>query len=424
MINIRLQARLLKPQESLKEPVKVYTARQPILNARKRIVAYELLFRDSKQNCFPAHVPPDTATAKLLVNSYLSVGLDSITEGKPAFINFPKAMLAEHLVHMVPYKKIVIEVLETVEPDDDNFELLRTLYHKRFILALDDFIFDERWERFLPFIKLIKIDIQQTPLNTVGDIVKRFLGSKIKLLAEKVETHEQFEQAKKMGFTFFQGYFFYTPEIMVGKDIQESHQFLLSIYAEVMKDDFSYKVLESYFENDMGLTYKLLRFVNSSLFELKHEITSLKQAMVFLGEVQLRKFICLIVTAQLNPDKPAVLIQDTVVRARLCELIAKSMGLRDLSESAFLTGLFSTVDAILDRPMQEILDTLPLSKAIKQALLDNDGQLAKCLDATLAYINGDWDKVFAFAEAYHINPDYLIASCNDAYRWMHTVQRT
>lgn len=404
--------------------MRVYTARQPILNARKRVVAYELLFRDSKKNCFPSHVPPDTATAKLLVNSYLSVGLESITEGKPAFINFPRQMLAEHLVHMVPYKKIVVEVLETVEPNDDNFELLRSLYHKRFILALDDFIFEPRWERFIPFIKLIKIDIQQTPLDSIGDLVERFKGTKVKLLAEKIETHQEFEQAKAMGFTFFQGYFFYKPEVLVGRDIQESHQFLLSIYAEVMKEDFSYKVLEGYFEHDMGLTYKLLRFVNSSLFELKHEITSLKQAMVFLGETQLRKFICLIVTAQLNPDKPAVLIQDTVVRARLCELVAKSMGLREVSEAAFLTGLFSTVDAILDRPMQDILDTLPLSKTIKLAILENQGQLAQCLNATLAYMHGDWEAVFAFARAYHINADYLIASCNDAYRWMNTVQRT
>lgn len=404
--------------------MRVYTARQSILNARKRVVAYELLFRDSKENCFPAHVPPDTATAKLLVNSYLSVGLDAITEGKPAFINFPREMLVEHLIHMVPYKNIVVEILETVEPSEENYQLLRSLYHKRFILALDDFVFDERWERFLTFIKLIKIDIRETPLDTIEDVVKKFKNHKVKLLAEKVETYEEFNQAKEMGFTFFQGYFFYKPEVMEGTDIQEHHQHLLSIYAEVMKDEFSYKTLESFFEYDMGLTYKLLRFVNSSLFELKHEIKSLKQAMVFLGEVQLRKFICLIVTSQLNPDKPAVLIQDTVIRARLCELIAKSMGLRDDCDSAFLTGLFSTVDAILDRSMQDILNELPLAKPIKNALLNNEGELARCLETTVAYINGDWDMVFDFAETYKINPDYLIASCNDAYRWMHTVQRT
>jgi EAL and modified HD-GYP domain-containing signal transduction protein len=401
--------------------MKVYTARQPILNAKCKVVAYELLFRDSKTNSFPAHVAPDTATAKLLVNSYLSTGFDSMTGGKPAFINFPRAMLADHLLHMVPYKNIVVEILETVEPTDENFILLRKLFHKRFVLALDDFVYTDEWARFLPFIKLIKIDILQTPLDTLGKQLKLFRHFNIKLLAEKVETQAQFEQAKAMGFHFFQGYFLYTPEVIEDTDIDASHRFLMSIYAEVMKEDFDYKVLESYFEKDVGLSYKLLRFVNSSLFDIKREITSLKQAMIFLGETQLRKFICLIVTAQLNPDKPAVLVKETVIRARLCELIAKVMKMGKEADCAFLTGLFSTIDAILDRPLSKILETLPLSQGIKDALLLKEGKLAECLHMALAYIRGDWMVVFAFAKLYDVKPDYLISSCDSAYDWMATV---
>lgn len=401
--------------------MKVFTARQPILNAKRQVVAYELLFRDSKTNSFPAHIPPDTATAKLLVNSYLSTGLDNITEGKPAFVNFPRAMLADHLAHMVPYKNIVVEILETVEPTEENYQLLRTLFHKRFVLALDDFIYTSEWERFLPFIKLIKLDILETPLETLGPQLQLFRKYKIKLLAEKVETYEQFELAKRMGFNFFQGYFLYTPEVIEDSDIDPSHHFLMAIYAEVMKEEFDYKVLESYFEKDMGLSYKLLRFVNSSLFDIKREITSLKQAMVFLGENQLRKFICLIVTSQLNPQKPAVLVKDTVIRARLCELIAKQMGLKDEADAAFMTGLFSTIDAILDRSMQAVLESLPLAAEIKKALLTKQGQLAQILEAALAYMQGNWMVVFAFAKQYNIGANAMIAACDNAYDWMSTV---
>ena len=133
--------------------MKVYTARQPILNKKKQVVAYELLFRDSTNNCFPTDVAPDIATAKLLINSYLNIGLEEMTEGKPALVNFPIAFLAEHLVNMIPYKNIIVEVLETTEPSDENYELLAKLFHQGFSLALDDFVYSEAWERFFPFIK-------------------------------------------------------------------------------------------------------------------------------------------------------------------------------------------------------------------------------------------------------------------------------
>jgi c-di-GMP phosphodiesterase len=404
--------------------MQVYTARQPILNNKQEVVAYELLFRESKRNCFPAHIPADVATAKLLVNSYLSVGLDEITEGKPALINFPAKMLAEHLLHMVPYKNIIVEVLETVEPNDENYQVLRRLFHNGFPLALDDFIYSSAWDRFLPFIKLIKIDIIATPLPNVAPLLSIFKDRKIKLLAEKIETHEEFRMAQELGFNFFQGYFFYRPEVLVGAEIESNQQFLLSIYGEVMKQDFSYKKLEGYFEQDIGITYKLLRFVNSSLFDHCQEIVSIKQAIAFLGENQIRKFVCLIVLAQLNPTKPTVLIQNTVIRARLCELIANAMGLRKLADSAFLTGLFSTIDAILDKPMESVLSALPLSEDINNALIEHKGELAECLAVTLAYINGDWDSIDAFTNLHHVQAQYLIASCDDAYNWFKIYQNS
>jgi EAL and modified HD-GYP domain-containing signal transduction protein len=323
---------------------------------------------------------------------------------------------------MVPYKNIIVEVLESVLPTEENYQVLRSLFHRGYPLALDDFVYHSDWERFIPFVKLIKIDIVDTPLDTIGPLVRKLKGFKAKLLAEKVETYEQFRQAQEMGFDYFQGFFFCKPDILIGKDIASSQHFLLSIYGEVMKDGFDYKKVERFFAQDMGLTYKLLRFVNSSLFERSQQITSIKQAIVFLGENQLRKFICLIITAQLSTDKPAVLLQGTIVRARMCELIAKAIGHKVDTDAAFLTGLFSTIDAILDRSMENIMESLPLAQEIKDALIIQQGPLSECMATAKAYIEGDWEKIFAFVETYQVSPDHLISSCHDAMNWYQSYQ--
>ncbi|ABE53634.1 signal transduction protein [Shewanella denitrificans OS217] len=401
-----------------------YTARQPILNRRQRVVAYELLFRDSYKNCFPVDVPDKVATAKLLVNSFLSMDIEDMTDGKPALINFPTSLLKEHLVHILPYKNLVIEVLETVEPNDDNFAILKQLFDSGYHLALDDFIYSPAWDRFLPLFKLIKIDIVATPLDTIAHILPKLKQKKTRLLAEKVETQADFLHAKALGFDYFQGYFFYKPEIVKGNEVELSQPFLMSIYTEVMKPSFSYRKLEAYFTQDMDLSYKLLRFVNSSYFSHVKDIISLKQAMIFLGENQLRKFVCLIVMAQLNPDKPQILIQNTMLRARLCEVIAKVMKLNKLADAAFLTGLFSTLDAILDKPMEKVLHSLPLAPEINNALLHQQGELAECLALAIAYMQGNWEFVSEFVSRNHINAGELTRRCNQVYLWLSEYQRS
>jgi EAL and modified HD-GYP domain-containing signal transduction protein len=397
--------------------MKFYTARQPILNKKKHVVAYELLFRDSEKNCFPSEVSAEIATAKLLVNSYINCELEDITDGKPALVNFPTALLTDHLQQMVPYQNIIIEILETVAPTDEMYEVLKTLFHRGYTLALDDFVYDPAWDRFLPFIKLIKIDIIETPLLTIAHLMPHFRKFNIKMLAEKVETYDEFAEAQALGFEYYQGYFFYKPEVIV-KESESSHPFLMSIYSEVMKDDFSYKSLSKLFEQDLDLTYKLLRFVNSSFFEHTNDITSIKQAIAFLGEHHLRKFVCLIVMANINPDKPSILIKSTILRAKICEVIAQLMGEKNLIEAAFLTGLFSTIDAILDKPLDKILTSLPLAQNINDALLKQQGSLSVCLEVAIAYMNGDWDIVNKFTKKNDIDTKVLISKCSDAYVWL------
>jgi c-di-GMP phosphodiesterase len=401
-----------------------YTARQPILNIKKQVIAYELLFRDSQKNCFPEHVPSSVATAKLLVNSYLDMDIDEMTLGKPALINFPSSVLKEHLVHIPPYKNIIVEVMETVEPNDENYAIVRRLFKLGYVLTLDDFVYSPAWDRFLPFFKIIKIDIIATPLETVFELLPVLKRFDARLLAEKVETQEEFLLARGLGFDYFQGYFFYKPEMVQGNEIESSSATLISIHNEVMKTDVCFDKLERYFTQDVNMSYKLLRFVNSNYFERISEITSIKQAMIFLGENQLRKLISLIMMAGLNPSKPSVLVQNTMVRARLCEIIAKLMGLSTEIDAAFLTGLFSTLDAILDKSMDKVLHSLPLAPEINNALLHDTGNLAHCLQFSKAYMQGDWERVNEFVKQYRIDADTLTIECNKVFLWLSNYQDT
>lgn len=404
--------------------MRFYMARQPILNRKKHVVAYELLFRNSRENSFPQGVIDKVATAKLLINSYLNMDLEELTEGKPALVNFPAHFLSKHLLYMQPYKNIVVEVLETVSPSDENFSIIKELFNLGYNLALDDFVYSPQWERFLPFFKLIKIDIISTPLDSVSHLIPMFKRYNLKLLAEKVETLDEFKLAESLGFDYFQGYFFCKPEIMEGNEIGATQYSIMSIYHEIIKPEFSFHKLERFFLQDLDLTYKLLKFVNSSQFKHAKEFTSLKQTMVFLGENKLRKFVGLIILAELNPNKPAVLIHNTMIRARLCEELASLMGYPSLIESAFLTGLLSTLDVILDKPMARVLEQLPLDQQIKCALLKNEGYLAHCLQLALAYMEGDWGSVDYFTDTYKIDPDRLISRCDRVYSWLNQYQNS
>lgn len=402
--------------------MRFYMARQPILNRKKHVVAYELLFRNSRENSFPQGVADKVATAKLLINSYLNMDLEELTEGKPALVNFPTHFLSKHLLYMQPYKNIVVEILETVSPSEQNFCIIKELFNIGYYLALDDFVYSPQWERFLPFFKLIKIDIIATPLDSVSHLIPMFKRYNLKLLAEKVETLDEFKLAESLGFDYFQGYFFCKPEIMEGKEIGATQYSIMSIYNEIIKPEFSFHKLERFFSQDLDLTYKLLKFVNSSQFKHAKEFTSIKQTMVFLGENKLRKFVSLIILAELNPNKPAVLIHNTMIRARLCEELVSLMGYPSLIESAFLTGLLSTLDAILDKPMARALEQLPLDRQIKCALLKNEGYLAHCLQLALAYMEGDWGSVDYFTDTYKIDPDRLISRCDRVYSWLRQYQ--
>ncbi|WP_372858814.1 EAL and HDOD domain-containing protein [Pseudoalteromonas sp.] len=367
----------------------VFVARQAILNRNQNVVAYELLFRDSPENCFPG-ISDGQATARLIMENQLNLGTRHITSGKKALINIGPESLKLDLCDFLPCKDVVIELLETIEPTDDTYELCRKLFHSNYKLALDDFVYKPQWERFLKLVNLIKFDIRLTPLAEIPLVVNKLKKYKnIKLLAEKIETDEEYKLARKMGFDYFQGYYFARPAMIEQKDIHYNYGLVIAIYSEVMKPDPDVKVITGLFELDAALAYKLLRLLNSGVFPLQSQISSLKQALVYLGQARLKKFVSLIVTAHTARDKPIELMQMCVIRARFCELIASKVA-KKVQGEAFLTGLFSLLDAILDKPMELLVDKLPFPDEIKAALTGEKNNLYYILETVKAYEKGSW----------------------------------
>jgi len=397
--------------------MRVYAARQAILNRKKQSVAYELFFRDGAENVFP-NIDSTAATSKLLVNQHLNIGLKNITNGKRALVNFSEQGLLDKVPTLLPPKDIVIEILEDVRPTDEVYKACREMFHQGYRFALDDFQYHHGWERFMNFCRLIKFDLFKTPLNELTDVLPtlREKHKHMKFLAEKVETFEEFEQAKKMGFDFYQGFFFCRPEMMTSHDIDTSHQIVLAVYAEVLKDNFSYSKLTALFEKDVSLTYKLLKFINSGLFVLVEPIGSIKQALIYLGEERARKFIALIATAHLGTSKPMELIRMSVIRARFCELLAESV-MPGIKDQAFLIGLFSLVDAILDKNMEDILQTLPIVEEIKEGLRGNKNPLFHKLALVKAYESGSWYNTQKLARVVNIREERLPQLHEQAIKW-------
>ena len=394
----------------------VFVARQAILNRNQNVVAYELLFRDSPENCFPG-VSDGQATARLIMENQLNLGTRHITSGKKALINIGPESLKLDLCEFLPCKDVVIELLETIEPTDDTYELCRKLFHSNYKLALDDFVYSPQWERFLKLVNLIKFDIRLTPLDEIPLVVNKLKKHKnIKLLAEKIETDEEYKLARQMGFDYFQGYYFARPAMIEQKDIHYNYGLVIAIYSEVMKPDPDVKVITGLFELDAALAYKLLRLLNSGVFPLQSQISSLKQALVYLGQARLKKFVSLIVTAHTARTKPIELMQMCVIRARFCELIASKVA-KQVQGEAFLTGLFSLLDAILDKPMDLLVDKLPFPDEIKVALTGEKNDLYYILETVKAYETGSWWALEKAVTLINLDSAFLPKLYKQAVKW-------
>ena len=391
-------------------------ARQPIFDKKKKIYGYELLFRGGMSNFFP-DIDGDTATSKLLANSFFTIGIEKIIGLKVAFINFTQDLLLKQVPLMFPREKVVVEILEDVEPEENVINVCKKIAREGYGIALDDFFYKAKLAPLIALSHIIKIDFRSTSSEEIVSYVEKLSQYNVKLLAEKVETYEEFKMALEIGFDYFQGYFFSKPEIIKGRDIPSSRMNLIEIMAEVNKEDFEFHELEKIIARDVGISYKLLRYINSVYFGRLSTISSIKQAIVLLGEKGIRRFLSLIVMAKLASEKPDELIRTSIIRARFCEQIGKISGSKAGSSEFFILGLFSLIDAILDDSMENLMQKLPLSENIKEALIYKKGEMEDFLNLAIYYEMGNWEMVSETAGKLNLNEEKLPPFFMEALTW-------
>jgi len=394
-----------------------YAARQPILDVNKNLYGYELLFRDSIDNVFP-DVDGDEATSKMIEASKFNMGISDFTSNKLAFINFTLETLSQGYPEMLTNEEVVVEILETVKPGKKLLGLCKDLYSKGYIIALDDYEHQSVWAHFYPFIKIIKIDIQQTNLDEIKDVIEAIKDHPhIDLLAEKVETYQEYDQAQQLGFKYFQGFFFAKPEMVKTKSLSPSQLAMAELLYETSKPELDLASITSVFERDVSLSYKLLRYANSAIFKRRSEVSTIKQALVILGSSELKRFLGLMFAITANPDKPTELIKLAMTRAKFCELVARDMK-SQLDESiAFLTGLLSMIDAILDEELDVVLDKLPLAAEIKEPLLTRKGIMAAIIKLVTFIEHAQWDKTNIVMEKLKLDKEQAVKHYNEALAW-------
>ena len=395
-----------------------YIARQPILDRRKKVVAYELLFRDGNAAFMP-NIDGDLATNTVLANAFLAIGLDTLIGTKKAFINFTENLLKRKIPLLLPKENMVIEILEDITPTPELIRACDEMIRAGYTLALDDFTYTDAMEPLIAMADIIKMDFRLTSQETIrqylGKLPKR---NGLRFLAEKVETYEEFANALNMGFEFFQGYFFCKPELVKAKRISGSQLSLLRIIAEVNKHEFDLETIERMIAPDVSLSYKLLRYINSAFFTKAQSIESIKQALVYMGKNEIRRFVSLVAMAELSKGKPDELLRTACIRGKFCELLATSTQNRSVSPAELFTlGIFSLIDAIMDQPMQQVMEHLPLSDTIKQTLIQRKGRLIGFLALVEFYEKGHWDYIERIASTLKVDMERLPQLYAQACRW-------
>ena len=400
----------------------VYVARQPIFDTHRHLYGYELLYRKS-QNNFYEGTDDEISTASVLFNSFLVIDFNDLIDNTRGFINFSEDFLTKDIPSLLPKEKIVIEVLERVEATPEVIQACRTLKEKGYTLALDDFILEENGggcAALIEFADIIKIEF---PLTDISE-QKRFLHKykkQITFLAERIETVEEYNLAVKMGYSLFQGYFFSKPIMVNGVDISSLNTNLLFIINELKKEDPDIAEIASIIQRDVGLSYKLLKMSNSVHYGAVYPIKSITQALARLGTIKLLQWSHLMLLHDMKTPENCELVKTCVIRGRILSLTAYELGQEDRESDYFIAGLFSSLDAILNENMENILKNLPIEEDIKRALLGETSDLRSALDSVLAFEKGIWDQTDDFINRHNLTEGKYTEMYFDALKWQNSI---
>ncbi|MFY2154367.1 EAL and HDOD domain-containing protein [Cytobacillus firmus] len=402
--------------------MEVFVARQPIFNSKEEVFAYELLYRNNQVNAFP-DIDEDQATAEVIINSFLNIGIDQLSEGKPCFINFTEKLLKLRVPAYFRPREIVVEILETVEPSAELVRICRDLKELGYQIALDDYVFNETnpfARQLLKYADIIKVDFLNTPKEMREKIEMLVNQLRIKTVAEKVETREEYEEAKSKGYDYFQGYFFEKPVIMSTHDVPAYFQSYYEMIQNLSKEEPSLDRIAELIERDISLSYKLLKLINSPAYRPKQKINSIRQAIVLLGLIELEKWIYVLAVRE-NIVKNSQMTEETIrlsmTRAKMCEEIDRHRNGKSVSSSYFMTGMFSLMDSLLNIPMNQILNELPLQDNICEALRGENNNLKEILDLAVAVEKAQWSRISEMCETLNVDEKTIFKIYSEALSW-------
>ncbi len=365
----------------------VFLARQPILDSKQSVEAYELLYRHGDVE--RALVDDDElATARVALGALTEIGLDRVVGQQRAWINVTREFLLQGLAHSLPPERVVLELLEDQLVDEPLLERIRELRDTGYVLALDDYSYTPGLERLLGLVDIVKLDLLALGPEGLAREADALRPYRLRLVAEKIETHEDFQVGIAAGCDLFQGYFFCRPQLLRDRAVPPNRLALLQLAAALQDPTIELADLERLISRDVTLSYRLLRYINSAYFGLRQQVSSIMHAVVLLGSENVARWATLTIFAEIG-DKPRELLLTALIRARFCQRAGEAHD--GPPAQRFTLGLFSVIDALTDTPMQTALKHLPFPRQMCDALIDHSGP-GRLLDCVQAIEHGDFQK--------------------------------
>lgn len=399
-----------------------FVARQAIFDDKLNTVGYELLFRDSMDNRFP-DVSAEHATTQLIEEQFLSAPVGRKNDNSTVYVNFPYQLLVEGLAETLPKNRVVIEILENAQPDRQLLETVKRLHTQGFRIALDDFAPCSDWDAFMPYINVIKFDIRRSSREEIERYIQNHhdLLSQAVFLAEKVETYEEFESFKKMGFHLFQGYFFSKPVVTKRNKLVQNRAFALKLMQEVNVESPDLNKIEELLKSDVSLSFKIMRYAQNILYNTRgisgFRNHSLRDIVVYLGVNEMRRFVLMACLTSFENVTNTEIYYLSLIRAKFCELVAARTSANNIANEAFMVGLFSLLDVILGLPLDELMEQIAVSPDVVKALKNETGELHRYVLLARLYEQRMWEEASDVAHEIGLPNSSVAEMMNQAAKW-------
>ncbi len=357
----------------------IFVGRQPIYNKQLGIYAYEMLFRTGKKNTAGDIQSQDSATSQVVINTFLDMGLDNLVGNALACINLSERFLIEEDALPIPAERVILDIHADISVNPSTIKALKNLKQAGFTLAVEDLRDIPDFNTIIKLTDIYKLNIREHSKETMAARLKGLKKFNVKFLADKVESLDEYDTYADMGFDYFQGYFLSRPRIIKGKTLESNKLSIMQLLSTLHNSKSEINEVEDVISSDLTLSYKLLKLINSAFFNLTTDVDSIKRAVVFLGRKKLISWASLLALSSVG-DQPASLIKLGMVRAKVCELIALRFKLKD-EDQFFTAGMFSALDILMERPIETLIEPLPLADSVKRGILEhkgNIGVLVKC----------------------------------------------